>query len=76
MFTGLPALTYEEQQQAAERIQALMANGMSSGEAIAMVAAEIRENHTGGHIPVMFDEDEEDYMGDNNHDDEDEDDDE
>ncbi|ATZ11765.1 YoaH family protein [Erwinia amylovora] len=70
MFTGLPALSYEQQQQAVERIQQLMAEGMSSGEAIGMVAAEIRENHTGGHVAVMFDEDEEDYMGDNNHDEE------
>jgi len=37
-----------------------------------MVSAEIRENHTGGNVAVMFDEDEEDYMGDNNHDDEEE----
>lgn len=70
MFTGLPALSYEQQQQAVERIQQLMAEGMSSGQAIGMVAAEIRENHTGGHVAVMFDEDEEDFMGDNNHDDE------
>ncbi|MBD8213206.1 YoaH family protein [Erwinia persicina] len=72
MFTGLPALSHEQQQDAVERIQKLMSEGMSSGEAITLVAAEIRENHTGGHVPVMFDEDEEDYMGDNNHDEEEE----
>jgi hypothetical protein len=36
------SLTHEEQQVAAERIHALMANGMSSGEAIQIVANEIR----------------------------------
>lgn len=72
MFTGLPALSHEQQQDAVERIQKLMSEGMSSGQAITMVAAEIRENHTGGHVPVMFDEEEEDYMGDNNHDEEEE----
>ncbi|OOF11159.1 hypothetical protein BZJ19_08325 [Salinivibrio proteolyticus] len=41
MFDGI-TLTHDEQQQAAERIHALMAEGMSSGEAIMKVAAEIR----------------------------------
>ncbi len=36
------SLTHEEQQVAAERIHALMAQGMSSGEAIQFVANEIR----------------------------------
>ncbi|WP_413112861.1 YoaH family protein [Thaumasiovibrio sp. DFM-14] len=38
-----PTLTHEEQQEAAERIHALMAQGMSSGEAIMKVASEIRQ---------------------------------
>lgn len=60
MITGLPALTYEQQQLAVERIQALMAEGMSSGEAIQLVAAEIRETHTGEMIPARFEDEEED----------------
>ena len=35
MFAGLPSLTHEQQQKAVERIQELMAQGMSSGQAIA-----------------------------------------
>ncbi|AWP32702.1 YoaH family protein [Pantoea eucalypti] len=59
MFIGLPALSHEQQQQAVERIQALMAGGLSSGEAIAQVAQEIRENHKGERIRALF-EDEDD----------------
>ncbi len=59
MITGLPALSHEQQQQAVERIQELMSQGMSSGQAIAQVAQEIRDTHTGGHITARF-EDEED----------------
>lgn len=60
MFAGLPSLSHEQQQQAVERIQALISQGMSSGEAIALVAAEIRATHTGERIVVRFeDEDEE-----------------
>lgn len=59
MITGLPALSVEQQQQAVERIQELMAEGMSSGQAIQLVAAEIRETHTGDMIAVRF-EDEDD----------------
>ncbi|XXN65213.1 YoaH family protein [Enterobacter ludwigii] len=62
MFTGLPALSHEQQQQAVERIQELMAGGMSSGQAIAQVAQEIRQTYKGEGIRAMFedDEDEED----------------
>jgi len=61
MISGLPALSLEQQQQAVERIQELMAEGMSSGQAIQLVAAEIRETHTGEMIAVRFDdEDDED----------------
>ena len=42
MFAGLPSLTHEQQQEAVDRIHTLMAEGMSSGEAIALVAAELR----------------------------------
>ena len=44
MFAGLPSLTHEQQQKAVERIQELMAQGMSSGQAIALVAEELRAN--------------------------------
>lgn len=37
-------LTHEQQQQAVEQIQVLMAQGMSSGEAIAKVAQQLRES--------------------------------
>ncbi|MEH2921186.1 YoaH family protein [Samsonia erythrinae] len=57
MIAGMPALTHEQQQDAVERIQALMSEGMSSGQAIAQVAAEIRAGHKGDNVTVMFDED-------------------
>ena len=38
-------LTHEEQQKAVERIQQLMAQGVNSGEAIQIVARELRELH-------------------------------
>ncbi|ATA24092.1 hypothetical protein BIY26_09885 [Brenneria goodwinii] len=59
MIAGMPALTHEQQQKAVERIQELMSQGMSSGQAIATVAAEIREEHQGEMITAMFEEDEE-----------------
>lgn len=59
MFAGLPSLTHEQQQQAVERIQELMSQGLSSGEAITQVAAEIRATHTGDRIVARF-EDEDD----------------
>lgn len=59
MFAGLPALSHEQQQKAVERIQELMASGMSSGEAITLVAQELRASHTGERIVARF-EDEED----------------
>ena len=57
MFSGLLSLSHEQQQKAVERIQELMANGMSSGEAITLVAAEIRANHTGEMVAVRFEDD-------------------
>ncbi|ROP61895.1 hypothetical protein EDF81_0371 [Enterobacter sp. BIGb0383] len=60
MFAGLPSLSHEQQQKAVERIQQLMTEGMSSGEAIALVAQELRASHTGERIVARFeDEDEE-----------------
>lgn len=59
MNLGLPSLSHEQQQQAVERIQELMSSGMSSGEAITLVANEIRATHTGGHIVAMFEDDDE-----------------
>ncbi|WP_293002749.1 YoaH family protein [Pantoea sp.] len=59
MFKGLPALSHEQQQQAVERIQELMAGGLSSGEAIAQVAQEIRQNHKGEQVRAMFDDEDE-----------------
>lgn len=57
MFSGMPALNHEEQQAAVEKIHQLMADGMSSGEAIALVAQEIREKHQGKEqVHVRFDD--------------------
>lgn len=50
MFTDMPALSHTQQQQAVERIQELMAAGMSSGEAIALVAEELRRQHGGDNV--------------------------
>ena len=72
MFAGLPSLSHEQQQKAVERIQELMAQGMSSGEAITLVAAEIRANHTGDMVAVRFEDDD---VGDAESDDENADDD-
>ncbi|HGC6390494.1 YoaH family protein [Cronobacter dublinensis] len=60
MFAGLPSLTHEQQQQAVERIQELMSQGMSSGEAIAQVAQEIRATHKGDRIVARFEDEDED----------------
>lgn len=57
MISGLPSLSHDQQQKAVERIQELMMNGMSSGEAITLVAAEIRANHTGEMVAVRFEDD-------------------
>ncbi len=56
MFAGLPSLTHEQQQKAVERIQELMAQGMSSGQAIALVAEELRANHSGERIVARFED--------------------
>ena len=59
MFAGLPSLTHEQQQKAVERIQELMAQGMSSGQAIALVAEELRANHSGKRIVERFEDEDE-----------------
>ncbi|PSW15871.1 YoaH family protein [Photobacterium rosenbergii] len=43
MFNNTPTLTHAQQQEAAEKIHELMAQGISSGEAIMIVANAIRE---------------------------------
>ncbi|MDJ1656119.1 YoaH family protein [Raoultella sp. Ech2A] len=60
MFAGLPSLSHEQQQKAVERIQELMSQGMSSGEAISLVANELRATHTGDRIVARFEDDEDD----------------
>lgn len=64
MHAGMPLLSHAEQQEAADRIHQLMEQGMSSGEAIARVAQEIREKHQGAQVAVLFDEDDEDEQHD------------
>ncbi|HEI8864613.1 YoaH family protein [Serratia sp. AKBS12] len=60
MLAGMPSLNHLEQQEAADRIRQLMEQGMSSGEAIAVVAQQIREQHQGARVAVMFDDEDED----------------
>lgn len=60
MFAGLPSLSHEQQQKAVERIQQLMTEGMSSGEAITLVAQELRASHTGERIVARFEDEDED----------------
>ncbi|BET97162.1 MULTISPECIES: YoaH family protein [Xenorhabdus] len=57
MFSGMPALSHEEQQAAVERIHQLISEGMGSGEAIAIVAQELREKHQNHEqIHVLFED--------------------
>ncbi len=59
MFSGMPTLSHEVQQAAVERIHQLMSEGMSSGEAIAIVARELREKHQNHEqVHVLFEDDE------------------
>ncbi|MBG6247899.1 MULTISPECIES: YoaH family protein [Symbiopectobacterium] len=58
MFNDMPPLTHSQQQDAVERIQSLMAQGMSSGEAIALVAADLRRQYRSD--TVTYDESDED----------------
>ena len=59
MFAGLPSLSHEQQQTAVERIQELLSQGMSSGQAIALVADELRASHTGDRIVARFEDEDE-----------------
>ena len=43
-MNNMPTLSHAQQQEAAEKIHELMAQGMSSGEAIRLVAEQIRAN--------------------------------
>lgn len=43
MFDQLPPLSHEEQQKAVEKIQQLMEQGISTAQAIKIVADEIRQ---------------------------------
>lgn len=77
MFAGMPSLSHQAQQEAADRIHQLMEQGMSSGEAIACVAQEIREKHQGDRVTTLFDDEEQlqqeeptEYLQDDGEDDE------
>ncbi|WP_375749875.1 YoaH family protein [Vibrio sp. HN007] len=43
MFNDLPTLSHQEQQEAVDKIQKLMAEGVSTAEAIQIVADQIRK---------------------------------
>ncbi|MBD0787222.1 YoaH family protein [Vibrio sp. Y2-5] len=43
MFDDIPQLSHAEQQEAVEKIQALMAQGISTAEAIKIIAQQIRQ---------------------------------
>jgi uncharacterized protein YoaH (UPF0181 family) len=45
MATSILPLSHQQQQEAAEQIHQLIATGMSSSQAIAQVAHEIRQRH-------------------------------
>ncbi|MDD0824693.1 YoaH family protein [Mannheimia sp. AT1] len=45
MDNSLLSLTHEQQQEAVEEIQKLMAQGISAGEAIQIIANKLREKH-------------------------------
>lgn len=59
MFAGLPSLTHEQQQKLSSGSGELMAQGMSSGRAIALVAEELRANHSGERIVARFEDEDE-----------------
>lgn len=46
MLDDFPTLSHEEQQKAVEKIQELMAQGISTAEAIKIVAEEIRTKNS------------------------------
>ena len=59
MFAGLPTLSNDQQKKADEIIKELMTQGMSSGQAIALVAEELRASHTGERIVARFEDEDE-----------------
>lgn len=59
MFAGLPSLTHEQQQKAVERIEELMAQRDEQRRAIALVAEELRANHSGERIVARFEDEDE-----------------
>ncbi|AUP76561.1 YoaH family protein [Enterobacter sp. EA-1] len=59
MFAGLPSLSHEQQQKRWNASEELMAGGMSSGQAIAQVAEELRATHTGERIVARFEDEDE-----------------
>ena len=54
MFAGLPSLSHEQQQKAVERIQELMSQGMSSGQAIAWRALRMKTSKSPVAIRCRF----------------------
>lgn len=54
---ALLSLTHEQQQQAVEKIQVLMAQGVNSGEAISIVAKELREQDQKNKEKIMLNND-------------------
>lgn len=58
MFAGLPSLTHEQQQKAVERIQNRWHKGWAAA-AIALVAEELRANHSGERIVARFEDEDE-----------------
>jgi len=46
MFQDLPTLSHQEQQEAVERIQQLMQEGISTAQAIKIVAEDIRKEQS------------------------------
>ncbi|MGX2955965.1 YoaH family protein [Ursidibacter sp. B-7004-1] len=61
MDNTLLSLTHEQQQQAVEQIQQLMQQGISSGEAIALVAQQLKEKHRKEHHQTIIPKENKEY---------------
>lgn len=59
MFAGLPSLTHEQQQKAVERIRGTDGTRDEQRRAIALVAEELRANHSGERIVARFEDEDE-----------------
>lgn len=59
MFAGLPSLTHEQQQKAVERIRGTDGTRDEQRPAIALVAEELRANHSGERIVARFEDEDE-----------------